>query len=35
MVPAVLGGLVIVAGAALVFAGVQKKKASESAKSAE
>ena len=34
MVPALLGGLVIVAGAALVFAGVQKKNASDSAKSA-
>ncbi len=32
-VPAVLSGLVIVAGAALVFVGVQKKKASESVKS--
>ena len=34
-VPAVLSGLVIVAGAALVFVGVQKKKASESAKSTQ
>jgi hypothetical protein len=32
-VPAVLSGLVIVAGAALVFVGVQKKKASETVKS--
>jgi hypothetical protein len=34
MVPALLGGLVIVVGAGLVFAGVQKKKITESAKSA-
>jgi len=32
MVPALLGGLVIVAGAVLVFAGAQKKKVTESAK---
>ena len=34
-VPAVLSGLAIVAGAGLVFAGSQKKKASESVKSAK
>ena len=34
-VPAVLSGLAIVAGAGLVFAGVQKKKASESSKSTQ
>jgi hypothetical protein len=34
MVPALLGGLVIVAGAGLVFVGIQKKKVAESAKPA-
>ena len=34
-VPAVLSGLVIVAGAGLVFVGAQKKKASESVKSTQ
>lgn len=34
-VPAVLSGLAIVAGAGLVFVGVQKKKPSESSKSAQ
>lgn len=34
-VPTVLSGLAIVAGAGLVFAGAQKKKASESSKSTQ
>ena len=34
-VPAVLSGLAIVAGAGLIFVGVQKKKASESSKSTQ